>query len=351
MIQICSRCGTRWNVRDRQRVWCPRCQGTLLAPSADATDQQWAQLPGVSSTRTGVQTQQHTTQRAPAGYRWIAVRPGSAPPARHAPRPLGPTPRYEYIPRWGLVDQFDVAQSSATEPAPAGVRSGPSMSLVRKTVIVTLVLLGLAAIVQIGAYALLLVNRTTLLNPWVAGVATWLGVALSVLAAFAVVGSAVVLTNWLIARRSAAFANKGGTDHRSPWQLRAGCLIPVVNLFWAPTYLIELAKVEDRLPRMRHDIIVWWCVWALATVVCGFSIATSFKHDTQGIANNTVTTSIAYLLGFAALLLVARVCFAFERKAVDRPTKRWVMVPTDAAQDSPRESPVGVESDRREPAA
>ena len=34
MIQVCSRCGTRWNVRDRQRVWCPRCNGTLLAPSA-----------------------------------------------------------------------------------------------------------------------------------------------------------------------------------------------------------------------------------------------------------------------------------------------------------------------------
>jgi hypothetical protein len=125
----------------------------------------------------------------------------------------------------------------------------------------------------------------------------------------------------------------------------------VVNLFWAPTYLIELAKVEGRMPRMRHDIIVWWCVWALATVVCGFSIATSFKDDAQGIANNTVTTSIAYLLGLAALLLVARLCFAFERKAVDRPVKRWVMVPSDTAEDSPRESPVAVESDRREPAA
>ncbi|WP_224187300.1 hypothetical protein, partial [Mycobacterium avium] len=25
MIQVCSQCGTRWNVRDRQREWCPRC--------------------------------------------------------------------------------------------------------------------------------------------------------------------------------------------------------------------------------------------------------------------------------------------------------------------------------------
>ncbi|WP_459952830.1 hypothetical protein, partial [Mycobacterium avium] len=26
MIQVCSQCGTRWNVRDRQREWCPRCR-------------------------------------------------------------------------------------------------------------------------------------------------------------------------------------------------------------------------------------------------------------------------------------------------------------------------------------
>ncbi|MXI82092.1 hypothetical protein GR254_24705 [Mycobacterium tuberculosis] len=35
MIQVCSQCGTGWNVRERQRVWCPRCRGMLLAPLAD----------------------------------------------------------------------------------------------------------------------------------------------------------------------------------------------------------------------------------------------------------------------------------------------------------------------------
>ena len=43
----------------------------------------------------------------PPGYRWIAVRPGAAPPQRRRRRPLGPTPRYAVIPRWGLVDHFD----------------------------------------------------------------------------------------------------------------------------------------------------------------------------------------------------------------------------------------------------
>ncbi|MGA9679052.1 MAG: hypothetical protein WBR28_28605, partial [Mycobacterium sp.] len=36
MIQVCSQCGTRWNVRDRRREWCPRCRGALMAPLADA---------------------------------------------------------------------------------------------------------------------------------------------------------------------------------------------------------------------------------------------------------------------------------------------------------------------------
>jgi len=95
-------------------------------------------------------------------------------------------------------------------------------------------------------------------------------------------------------------------------------------------------------------------VWTLATLVCAYSIATSFTRDAQGIADNTVTTIIAYLLGLAALVLAARVYFGFERAPVDRPVKRWVMVPTETtqtAEDSPRESPVQVESERREPAA
>lgn len=226
--------------------------------------------------------------------------------------------------------------------------------LVRTVAVLTMALLAVAALVQIASYALLLVNRTTLLNPWVAGIATWVSVAVGVLAAFAVVGCAVVLTNWLIARREAAFAARGDNDHRSPRQLLAGCLVPVVNLFWAPVYVIELAKIEGRMSRLSHGIVAWWGAWILATIVCGYSIATSFTTDAQGIADNTVTTGIAYLFGLAALLLAAHVYFGFERTPVDRPVKRWVMVPTDtteAPRDTPGESDAPVESERREPAA
>ncbi|MEQ0574961.1 hypothetical protein ABLN97_11470, partial [Mycobacterium tuberculosis] len=34
MIQVCSQCGTGWNVRERQPVWFPRWRGMLLAQLA-----------------------------------------------------------------------------------------------------------------------------------------------------------------------------------------------------------------------------------------------------------------------------------------------------------------------------
>jgi hypothetical protein len=357
VIQVCSRCGTRWNVRDRQRDWCPRCQGALLAPTAEAPDQRWGERPTASALQSG----QRTPQRLPQGYRWIAVRPGAAPPPRRVRRPLGPTPRYSAIPRWGLTEQLG-AYDPVAPPAQTG--TGPSIAMVRGTLLVAMVIVGIAAVVHIARYALLLINRTTLLNPWVAGVATWLGVAASVLAFFAIVGSLVVLTNWLIARRGRAFAHRDTEDPRSAWEMRAGCLVPLANLFWAPVYLIELAEAEERLERLRSTIVTWWCVWIFSTVVSVFSIATSFTSDVQGIADNTVTTIVAYLIALAALLLARRVVLGFEATPVDRPVKRWVMVPDDAPRvpDEPEpnpngrdadgaEGPAAVEAEQREPAA
>jgi hypothetical protein len=346
VIQVCSRCGTRWNVRDRRRDWCPRCHGTLLAPASDATDQRWGQpnapvLPG-----------QTPAPRLPQGYRWIAVRPGAAPAPRNVRRPLGPTPRYAVIPRWGLRDHFDTGYDAAAPNAET--RTGPSVGMVRGTLVTTTVALGFAAAVHIVRYALLLVNRATLLNPWVAGIATWLGVAASVVALFMVVASALVLTNWVIGRRAQAFARRDTTDHRPAWEMRVGSLIPVVNLFWAPIYVIELADAEGRLSRLRAAIVTWWCVWIFSTVMSAFSIATSFTSDPQGIADNTVTTIVAYLVGLAALLMAYRVFLGFESIPADRHVTRWVIVPDEtspARQEPERQEPDAVDAKPREPAA
>ena len=127
MIQVCSTCGTRWNVRDRRRDWCPRCNGTLLAPTGPdpatlgtpPSGRGWRPAAGLGTPPSG--SAGRTPPRLPPGYRWIAVRPGAAPPPRRDRRPLGPTPRYAFIPRWGLVDRFD-----QTDHEQVQTRSGPS---------------------------------------------------------------------------------------------------------------------------------------------------------------------------------------------------------------------------------
>jgi hypothetical protein len=353
MIQMCSQCGTRWNVRDRRRVSCPRCHGALLAPSEQAPGVEWSAHPTAPALGPG--TGRTPPPRLPAGYRWIAVRPGAAPPPHRRKRPLGPTPRYAVIPRWGLVDHFETPELQTAAP-----RRGPSVAVVRATLIATMVVLGVAALVHVVRYALLIVNRSVLLNKVVAFSATWLGVLVSVIALFMIVASAVVLTNWLIARRAAAFGYHRRDDPRPVWTLRAGCLVPLVNLAWAPVYVLELAGVEERLRWLRKPIVVWWLVWIFSTAVSVFSIATSFTQDPQGIADNTVTTIVAYLLALAALLLVMKVFLGFERQPVERPAKRWVIVrddqmaeapPADKRTDPEPEPAAAVESEGQNPAA
>jgi hypothetical protein len=283
------------------------------------------------------------------------VRPGAAPPRRRGRLPLGPTPHYSTIPRWGLQDYVEPV---AAVPEQA-VRTGPSVRFVRATLVTTMVLFGFAALWHVVRYALLLVNRSILLPPLVAGVATWVGVAASVLAVFAMIAMAVVMTNWLIGRRAAAFARLRRDETRSTLKLYAGCLIPVVNLFLAPVYVTELAIIEARAHDLRRGIVVWWCAWVFSfflSTYAALSALPPFTHDTQSVADNTVTTAIAYLAALAALLLLNKVFAGFESTPVDRPLRRWVVVPDQARADRTgepvaAESAVGVESERQDPAA
>lgn len=243
---------------------------------------------------------------------------------------------------------------------------GPSSWVLRATLITTIAVLGAAALVHLVRYALLIVNRSTLLHPLIAGAATWLGVLASVAAIFAVIGSAMVLTEWLVARRAAAFEHCGLPDPRPLWALRAGCMIPLVNLAWAPVYVIELAAAEDKLSRLRRPIAVWWIVWVFSTIVAVVATATSFTQDAQGIADNTVSFIVAYLFAVAAVVSAAQLVLAFEHSPVERPAAhRWLMVPagpttepptapTDEATDAAapaEESTVSVEPEGQEPAA
>ncbi|WP_082974738.1 DUF4328 domain-containing protein [Mycobacterium sp. 1245805.9] len=348
MIQVCSQCGTRWNVRDRRRDWCPRCRGALMAPLPDtpAPDPRWSAAGSPPPARPpAAPAWQRAAPRLPPGFRWIAVRPGAARRRRRGRRLLGPTPRYAVIPRWGLADRVDQAPAAVEKPS----QTGPSAPLVRTTLLLTVLILSAAALVYAARYALLVYNRNTLLNSIVAIVADWLGVLASVGAFAAVIVSGVVLIRWLIARRAAAFAHHGLPEPRSVRALWAGCAVPFANLLWAPVYVIELATVEEHYARAKRPIVQWWIGWVVSYLVSIFAIGTSFATDAQGIANNTVLMVFAYLLAAITVSAIARVFESFERKPVARPAHRWVVVEPDRPGERVSSAPVELEG--QEPAA
>ncbi|MEE6178149.1 DUF4328 domain-containing protein [Mycobacterium sp. 050134] len=331
MIQVCSQCGTRWNVRERRREWCPRCRGALMAPLADAppADPRWGTYggppPATPARPPGSSAWQRATPRLPPGYRWIAVRPGAAPATRRLRRDRGPTPRYAVMPRWGLSDRAELAPAPAEKPA----RTGPWTAVVRASLFAGVLVLGLTALVYVVRYVLLVINRNILLNSLLAIAVDWLGVVASLASIGVAVTCWLLLVRWLIARRTAAFAHYGIPEPRSARALWVGCLVPLVNLLWAPVYIIELAEIEDHYVRLRRPILQWWIAWILSYLASTFAIATSFATDAQAIANNTVLMVFAYLLAAIALAAAARIVEGFERKPVDRPAHRWIMAGSD----------------------
>ncbi len=288
------------------------------------------------------------------------MRPGSPPAPKPRRRPLGPPPRYDVIPRWSLQDAVPLDVDSVA-PLP----SGPPAVVVDRVLRITAVLLGVAAGVYLLRYLLLVINRTVLLNSALAATAVLLGLIISVAALAAVITCWVVMSRWLIARRAAVFAHQGTADPRPTSALWFGCVVPLVNLFWAPVYVIETATAEGHYTRMRKPILVWWVLWGLSALVATFSVATLFSyrwfgvsvnHSAQAVADNTITMICGYLIAMAAVLATTRVWRGFEAKPVERAAHRWVVVAAEGAAPetaTPTDTEVAppVETSGREPAA
>ena len=343
MIQVCSQCGTRWNVRDRQRSWCPRCRGALLAPAASQA--------APSGARPAAPV---APPKLAPGFRWIAVRPGAPPRRARGRRPLGPTPRYQTIPSWGLHQYFD-------EQPPQADTDGPQAGTVRFLLIAAAVTLGVAAVVHLLRYVLLLINRGVLLHPVIAVGAVLLGLLASLAAIGVVVLAVVAAVRWLIHRRAVGYAEHGDADPRSRVALWLGCLIPGVNVVLAPVFVWELAALEGRLSHLRRTIVLWWIVWALSAAVTVWSLVSLvytsfFSYTPQNIADNTVTTIVGYLLAVAAFLLTAKVFTGFDGGTATEQggsIRRWVVVASEESEtvaDS-AESADAVESRGQDPAA
>jgi hypothetical protein len=219
--------------------------------------------------------------------------------------------------------------------------------MVQTVLLVTAAVFALAAAAHVLRYLLMLINRTTLLPPYVAIGSLITGVLASLAAIVAVGATAVVLTSWLIGRRADAFAAHGQDDPRPGWVLWLGCLVPVVNWVLAPLFVIELAQAERCRERQERPVLLWSIAWVLTSLICGWATWTSFRaREPQAYADNTITEIIAYLAGLAVIALLWRVIDGFIRRPVTRALHRWVIVPAEPAGDvSPAEEDAQVEVD------
>jgi len=114
-------------------------------------------------------------------------------------------------------------------------------------------------------------------------------------------------------------------------------------------YVIELALLEEHYARLRRPILEWWIAWVFSYAVSIFAMVTSFATDAQGVANNTAMMVFAYLFAAATVAAAARVFEGFERKPVQRPAHRWVVIGDDRPAAPASAGPVELEG--QEPAA
>ena len=264
-MQFCARCGTQWPVRGTPQQWCAYCHGVLLAPSrVDAP--------------------------APVrAYRWVARPPEKPWRPPSVPSRSGPTPRYDHVPPWGLLDP---------PPSPTHVLRRPLgrfAALLRPLLIVTAALFLLASLAELGRYGVLLVNRSRLISPIVLAISDALVWACAGLALLLGLLSALAAVGWLIDRRRVRFAELGRSDPRRVRTLVTGCVVPVVNLVAPGVFLTEMVSGRSR----RRAVRVWWCVWLVGAGFAVAALAWRTAETLQAQANGVLFTAVSDVVAAA----------------------------------------------------
>ena len=316
----------------------PRPAGPTPRPPAGTPPppgKYWVPPAQPGSVATSAGRPQARPTRLPAGYRWIAVRPGSPPSPTRRRRPLGPTPRYAYIPRWGLVDHIEPAGSSRQGIAGGGVPS----RVLERLLLGTIITLAITACAHFLRYALMVYNRGALIPRFVASVSNGLVLVSVALACAVVVATAWFLTDWMIARRAETYRELGFHDPRGAWEIRALCLLPIANIVGIPLLLLELAKIENRWYRQYRNIVWWSVLWATTWLLVLVTRVARDSVTVQGVADNALFTAIDYAVAAVAAWSLRRVYEGFTVPEGHHRAVRWLAV------ESPQ-GPVPLDADR-----
>ncbi|GAA1459426.1 hypothetical protein GCM10009619_20770 [Williamsia maris] len=256
--------------------------------------------------------------------RWVARRP---PEARPGPRlrrsaSAGPTPRYTWIPRWGLVDEI------AAAPEPTRDRTARWAQALTPMVQTLATLLAVTAIAQAWIYGLLVVNRSEPLNgtlvAWSYAI-TW---GLGVVSVAMVIACLVAFVAWLRHHRERAYADNDRIDPRPRWHLTVGTIVPVLNLVAPAVFVHELASCGHQLPadRLVRTLRLWWAGWVALNLLAAITLTIRFTADSiQWGANAVLLTVLCDAAGAVFALVSIRLLHrAFDPAARPEPTTRWL---------------------------
>lgn len=310
-FQVCARCATRWPVGTRPAVWCPRCHGILLSPVS-------SQAPA-------------TGQR---NFKWVARRPKSKsarPPRPHRPRRTE-TPKYDEIPRWGLIDR-PVTHAQEREP-----RLQRWASAAPGLLVLVGALLGVAAVAELFRYGILLHNRTRLVGQRTLVASDALVLFAEIASVVIGIAAAVASACWLVSRRRAMFERSGTRDPRSVRAIFVGSLVPVLSLVMPGVFLTELVDARGRTDRDRLRVLVrvWWAAWvvnwALVLVASLWRLRDSLQAQANGVLFSAILALVAASVAFLTIHLMRRIDGLGWRGIKRKAPTRWVAaIPRTAA--------------------
>ncbi|MBD1320336.1 DUF4328 domain-containing protein [Gordonia hankookensis] len=346
MIDLCPRCRIQAPHRPgRER--CPRCGGPLRVVDSDLIGDPGGAVetrrgPSASPRETPVRpTASSATGQPSSGprssrlyrarhVRWVARRPPEAIPARRLAVPPGPRPipRYVYVPRWGLRDV--PVEPGADHRNPLEALTAALLHALR----LLAGALGLAAIVHLLRYVLLVVNRSVPVAGWTDRASAFLVIFAGLVAFGVFVYATVVFTRWIITLRDDAYRRHALRDPRPRWQIALLAAVPLVNVAGAAVLLHEVARIRDDLEaeRTRSRLTKLWVAWALVNVLAAIAVVTrivatasgSIQTSANGLAAVVISSAVS---GVFAWWLGTRLMAIFGAPQDEPvPSRRWVAV-------------------------
>jgi hypothetical protein len=232
---------------------------------------------------------------------WVATPPGGVRlrRRRRPPRRYTGPPSYPAVPRWGfppLAWRWPLALPDAAKVAPVQrlcVLGATAVSTLWTTAIIA----ALAAFAEVWRYVLLVRSRGETLPGTTLAISDALVAIAGVLTWLLGLGCGVVVVLWALRARSVAGDRVGMRLARPDWQVIAGVLVPVVNLFVPGSVLAELEhtvlvaeSVRERgvRPTPSRLVLAWWAAWAVSLLLGWLAFGWSFLHSVQAMADGVV---------------------------------------------------------------